>query len=61
MKILVSTFLIGLSGASAFAHPSVVPHEHPHATSMLPDALALVLAALVVGCGFVALRRIRKD
>ena len=60
MKTLLSTFLIGLSGAAAFAHPSVVPHDHPHATSVLPDALALILAAVVVGLGFVALRRIRR-
>ena len=44
MKILISMVLVGLGGVSAFAHPSVVPHDHPHAISMLPDALALVIA-----------------
>ena len=61
MKILISMILVGLGGVSAFAHPSVVPHDHPHAISMLPDALALVIAALFVGAGFVAYRRFRKE
>jgi hypothetical protein len=30
-------------------------------SSMLPDALALVLAALLVGLGFVALRKFGKE
>jgi hypothetical protein len=61
MKTLVSVFLTGLGGASAFAHTSIVPHHHPHASSMLPDALALALAAFAVGAGFVAYRRLRKE
>jgi drug/metabolite transporter (DMT)-like permease len=61
MKTLALTFLIGVGVTSALAHPSVVPHDHPHATSMLPDSLALLLSALVVGCGFFVLRRVRKD
>jgi hypothetical protein len=61
MKTFALTFLIGLGATAAYAHPSVVPHDHPHATSLLPDSLALMLAALVVGCGFLVLRRIRKD
>ncbi len=60
MKILISMVLVGLGGVSAFAHPSVVPHDHPHATSVLPDAFALMLAALFVGAGFIAYHRFRK-
>jgi hypothetical protein len=61
MKILISIFLVGLGGASAVAHTSLAPHEHPHAISMLPDMLALVIAALLVGAGVVAYRRFRKE
>jgi hypothetical protein len=46
--------------ASALAHPSVMPHQHPHGVSLLPDLGALLLAALVVGGAALALRRIRK-
>ncbi len=61
MKTLISMLLAGVSGTSAVAHTSLAPHDHPHAISMLPDALALVTAALLVGAGVVAYRRIRKE
>jgi hypothetical protein len=61
MRILLSTLVIVCNVVAALAHPSVVPHQHPHAASALPDALALLLAALLVGFGFVALRRLRKE
>jgi predicted transporter len=61
MKILVIAASVALNAGAALAHSSLVPHEHPHLTSMLPDALALLLAALLVGAGFVAFRRPRKD
>jgi hypothetical protein len=48
-----------LMPAFAVAHPSVVPHDHPHATSMLPDLGALALAAIVVGVGFIVVRHRR--
>ena len=61
MRTVVMTLALALNVAAARAHPSVVPHDHPHATSMLPDALALLMAALMVGLGFVALRNLKKD
>jgi hypothetical protein len=61
MRTVVVTLVVFLNAAAAQAHPSVVPHQHPHAASVLPDMLALVLAALLVGLGFVALRRLKKD
>jgi hypothetical protein len=61
MRTVVITLVVALNAAAAHAHPSVVPHEHPHAASVLPDALALLMAALVVGLGLAALRRIRKN
>ena len=60
MKTLVLAAATGLSVTSAYAHTSLVPHEHPHLVSMLPDVLAVMLAALLVGIGFVVLRRFRK-
>jgi hypothetical protein len=60
MRTVVITLVVALNAAAAHAHPSVVPHDHPHAASVLPDALALLMAALLIGLGFVALRRIRK-
>jgi predicted transporter len=61
MKILVIVASAALNAGAAVAHPSLVPHEHPHHSSMLPDGLALMLAALLVGAGIVAYRRIRKE
>ena len=48
--------LVVTHAAAAFAHPSVVPHDHPHAVSLLPDAIALIFAALLVGLGIFASR-----
>jgi hypothetical protein len=61
MKRLAIASAIFALPTLAAAHPSVVPHDHPHAVSMLPDLVALVLAALLVGFGIVALRYLRKD
>jgi hypothetical protein len=61
MKTLAFATLAVLNAGAAFAHSSLVPHEHPHASSMLPDGLALMLAALLVGAGFIAFRRLGRD
>jgi hypothetical protein len=61
MKTLALAAWAALSAGTAFAHTSLVPHQHPHETSALPDVLALALAALLVGVGVVALRRLRKE
>jgi hypothetical protein len=61
MKRLVIAAIAALNAGAASAHSSLVPHEHPHHTSMLPDVAALLLAALLVGAGVVAFRRLRKD
>ena len=58
--VAASVLTIGSTGA-AFAHPSVVPHEHPHAVSVLPDVTLLAIAALMVGCAVVVLRKFRKE
>lgn len=61
MKTLVCAAIATLNAGAAFAHTSFVPHEHPHQGSALPDALALILAALLVGASFVAFRRMGKE
>lgn len=61
MRTLAFAAWAVLSAGTAFAHTSIVPHEHPHQTSALPDVLALALAALLVGAGVVAFRRLRKE
>jgi divalent metal cation (Fe/Co/Zn/Cd) transporter len=43
MKTLLA-FLFSLAAAAAQAHPSLVPHHHPHGVSMLPD-----LGTFIVG------------
>ena len=48
-RIVVSTPLLLLAGA-ALAHPSLAPHEHPHATSALAGLDLLLLGGLIVGC-----------
>lgn len=61
MKTLVLAAMAALYAGGAIAHTSVVPHQHPHESSMLPDVLALALAALFVGAGVVMLRKFRKE
>ncbi len=61
MKILVIVASAVLNAGAAYAHTSLVPHEHPHHSSMLPDGLALMMAALLVGAGFIAYRRFSKE
>ncbi len=60
MKIIVMLYAVLALPTLADAHPSVVPHDHPHSVSVLPDLVALVLAALLVGFGILALRYLRK-
>lgn len=61
MKTMMSAVMMALTAGTALAHPSVVPHDHPHALSWLPDAGALLLAAFLVGAGIVVFRRFRKS
>jgi hypothetical protein len=60
MRTIVLGLATALNAEAALAHASLVPHDHPHAVSLLPDAAALVCAAVLVGAGFAALRRIRR-
>ena len=54
MKTLVSAVAMALMTAPAFAHTSVLQHEHPHGISWLPDVSVLLMAVGVgVGAGAV--------
>lgn len=60
MKIIALAVTMALIGKSAFAHPSVVPHDHPHGLSWLPDVGALLIAAALIGAGIFAFRHFSK-
>jgi len=45
MKTLLS-FLPALAASTAQAHPSLVPHHHPHGVSMLPGLDSIVVGAI---------------
>ena len=59
MKIALAVTMASIGGA-AFAHPSVVPHDHPHALSWLPDVGVLLLAALLIGAGILVFRHFSR-
>jgi hypothetical protein len=47
-RILLAAPLVVLASA-ALAHPSLAPHEHPHAASSLAGLDLLLLAGLLIG------------
>ncbi len=47
MKATLVLFFV-LSATTAFAHDSLVPHQHPHPISMLPDVGTFGVAALLL-------------
>jgi uncharacterized protein YcnI len=52
MKTLVSAVAMALITAPAFAHLSVLEHEHPHGISWLPDVAVMLMAAgVLIGAG----------
>ena len=59
MKIMFSILSTFAAGA-AHAHDSLAPHQHPHATSILPDIATFGVAALVLALGIVAYIRFKR-
>jgi len=55
MKRIFLVSVAVLVPALAAAHPSVMPHQHPHEVSMLPDIAALLMAAFAVGAGAIVI------
>ncbi len=47
MKTAFSIFFVLIAGA-AQAHWSVVPHEHPHGVSLLPDLGSFIVGGIFV-------------
>jgi ABC-type transport system involved in cytochrome c biogenesis permease subunit len=48
-RIVLSMALLAATAAAALGHPSLVPHDHPHALSALAGLDMLLLAALMAG------------
>lgn len=59
MKALIA-LLAATASTGALAHDSTLPHEHPHASSILPDYALMLAAAAFVVCGVIAFRMLRK-
>jgi hypothetical protein len=57
MTRLLSICFTFTASSAAFAHQSSVPHVHPHEMSVLPELSVMLVAALIVACGAVALRK----
>ena len=47
-RVLFTAPLLALAG-TALAHPSLAPHDHPHAASALAGLDMLLLAGLIIG------------
>ena len=64
MQALLTIAFTALANATiasvALAHPSLVPHDHPHGSSLLPDAATLLLGAALVLGGVALLRLLRQ-
>ena len=46
---------------TAFAHDSVLPHQHPHGVSALPDLSTLGLGALAIAALWLIARRLGAE
>jgi hypothetical protein len=49
-----------LATADAVAHPSTLPHDHPHGVTLLPDLMVLVVAAVAIGAALVLVRTFKR-
>jgi hypothetical protein len=58
MRMILS-MLFSIVATAALAHPSVVPHQHPHGLSALPGVETVLLVMLTAG-GVLALRRLMR-
>ncbi len=59
MKTLL-LILSALTVGAAQAHDALVPHAHPHATSMLPSVETIGVAALVLALAVIAYTQFRR-
>jgi len=56
---LILSMLCSIVATAALAHPSIVPHQHPHGLTAIPGLATILLVMLSVG-GFIALRRLMR-
>ena len=56
---LLSIAALSAASSAALAHPSLIPHEHPHGVSMLPDLDVLLLGVLVAAFALVVVKKVR--
>ena len=59
MKMQLSILFLFAAGA-ARAHESLVPHRHPHATSVLPDSDTLGIAVLVAALAVIVIAQFKR-
>ena len=59
MKSLCALFLVVLSSAAG-AHPSLVPHDHPHGASFLLDLDWLISALLLAAFAVLVVKKMRQ-
>jgi hypothetical protein len=58
MKLILSV-LCSIVATAALAHPSLIPHHHPHGATAIPGMATILLIMLTAG-GLVALRRLMR-
>lgn len=60
MRIYTTALAVAHLSSSAFAHPSLVRHDHPHGPSALLGLDALALVGLGIGAAALALWLARR-
>jgi len=59
MKTALSILSV-VAASAAHAHEALVPHRHPHATSMLPGVDLIGVAALVLALAVIAIAYVKR-
>jgi hypothetical protein len=57
MRTILSLLPLVAAANAAFAHSSVLPHDHPH--GLLPNLDAVLILALLAAFAFVVFRQFR--
>jgi len=56
------SFLLLCAAGAAQAHPSLVPHHHPHGVSMLPDLGTFIVGGIfVLAFALLAYEKFRRE
>jgi len=55
-------FILSLGTSAALAHPSLVPHHHPHGVSMLPDLDTFIVGGIfLLAFALLAYEKFRRE